>query len=261
MYKLLCLVGIMLFLVSCSGGSDDNNNDSGFSYNACGEIGAKIINGQRCNNVSQSAIVRLEFYDYLGEPNGLCTGTAVSQYAVITAAHCFLDGNIAMVDISTGARTVAATDLAVHPYFNQTSDNTALMHDLAIVYTDTPLNVNPYSILLSRQLAIGEEVLIAGYGIDENEEVGDLVAGNTRVEQVTANHYGYVYDGTGANTCQGDSGGPMLAKQGNEFALAAVTSTGTVEGCQEGDLSLYTNLTESSNAQFLMDNLSGEQNI
>ena len=100
--------------------------------------------------------------------------------------------------------------------------------------------------LTTPNLNVGENAIIAGYGVDENgnADASTLKAGNVIIGDVSSYGISTFYDGSGANTCFGDSGGPIFVNRNNEWLLAGVTSNGESENCGVGDRSNYANLVD-----------------
>ncbi|MCC6933532.1 MAG: trypsin-like serine protease [Deltaproteobacteria bacterium] len=246
-FKYLAMILCFSALVACSSSSDEDDNN--VEYDPCEQIGAKIINGDVCSE-GKNTIVKLNLYDANGGDIGICTGTAITQRAIITAAHCFL-GGVQGVIVDTGEKSIQAIDVAIHPDFGPDSTESSLLHDVAILYVNEDLNVSVYPILVSEEADKNADAIVTGYGIDEDGDYGKLQAGNATIEGVSEDHIWFEYDGNGANTCQGDSGGPLLVVKGTGWVIAGITSSGNVAGCREGDLSLYTNMANVSNANFV----------
>lgn len=78
------------------------------------------------------------------------------------------------------------------------------------------------------------------------------------VAMVTGNHIFARFDEL-SNTCNGDSGGPatytVVDPNGAVSAVGVVgiTSTGTVQNCAPGDLSLFTNLQHPDILSFIAE--------
>ncbi len=236
------LLLILGFGASCSGGGDDSGeDDAAFTMDACGSIGLKIINGDACTpggTGNGSPIVRISIEDGFGD-NSLCSGTAISSTAVLTAAHCFING-VSSIQVDTVLGSVDASSVVVHPNFS--SNGVDLFNDVAVVFTAEALNVSTFPILTSRQAVVGEEGVVAGFGETENDDFGFIQAGNAFVSGVSENHVFLEFDGSGSNPCQGDSGGPILLEQGSSgLAIAGVVSTGNpnVQNCGPGDVTLF----------------------
>lgn len=261
MNKLLLpvLISFSLLLGACGGGSDSDNSSSA---EACDAIGLKIANGDTCSfddeNPTSSAIVRLRITTLSGE-TGICTGTAITPFKVLTAAHCFLEQPFA-IEVDSVFRTVAATTYANHPAFSfQTRDNGAIVffNDVAIVTVPTPLLAATLPILISRNPIVGEEAVIAGFGLTEpGSSVGDLNAGTAEVSDFSANHVFLTFTGNQSHPCQGDSGGPMLLRHLGTLTIAGVVSQSDPSvdlsrSCKSGDVTLYANTQEAGILNFI----------
>ena len=136
----------------------------------------------------------------------------------------------------------------------------AIFNDVAIIKTE-PLNVPIMPIGISQPVAVGGPLMVIGYGLDENKELGTLKAGISTVVTVTENHIiGPPFDGSNVNPCNGDSGGPAVqdftTAEGFKYsAIVGVVSTGTVSGCTDGDMTLYANVQNAGNFKFISDNV------
>lgn len=253
------LLSFLLLLGACGGGSD---SDDSSSADACNAIGLKIANGDSCSfdddNPTSSAIVRLRITSFSGE-TGICTGTAITPYKVLTAAHCFLEDPFA-IEVDSVFRTVSATTFANHPAFSfQTRSNGAIVffNDVAVVTVPTPLLAATLPILIGRDPIVGEEAVIAGFGLTEpGSSVGDLNAGTAEVSDVSPNHVFLTFTGNQSHPCQGDSGGPMLLSHLGTLTIAGVVSqtdpgVDLSRSCRTGDVTLYANTQEAGILSFI----------
>jgi secreted trypsin-like serine protease len=213
----------------------------------------RIINGQTCSPFS-TTVGRLDLFD--DEDNRVtCSAVIVSATRVVTAAHCF-DDIVFRATLVAGEESREVVRVVYHPDFLFRGDR--FEHDIAIADLDAPLSFPIKPITLAPAPRIGETMYIFGYGRTTTDEFvsprnEDLFAGTMTLSAVSDLFIEALYDGSGANTCQGDSGGPAFVfdTATGQLGLSGLVSSGTIESCSPGDTSVFTNLLNQSNREFL----------
>ena len=221
--------------------------------NACSIVGGQaqfsfhIIGGSKCL-IGNTPVVYLDIEDSRGNSVGACTGTVVrkagesSSKTVVFAAHC-IEG-ASRITINTPNGRMTSISAQSHPRWNSNRDITEA--DVAVASFSENIPTRSVQLLTTPNLNVGENAIIAGYGVDENgnADASTLKAGNVIIGDVSSYGISTFYDGSGANTCFGDSGGPIFVNRNNEWLLAGVTSNGESENCGVGDRSNYANLVD-----------------
>jgi hypothetical protein len=170
-----------------------------------------------------------------------CTGTAISQNLVLSAAHCVPPGaryGVFEAGASRRGKPNSVASLERHPLFDV---DTALAGretaDVALLKLAEPLTrrVAPAPFAAREHFPIGERFIVAGYGISEQSAGGfgtlrsailmvvrHAASGALRLADPTTRG-----EMTGLGACSGDSGGPVLEDSGGRLALIGVVSWAT----------------------------------
>jgi hypothetical protein len=263
-FLVCCLLVVYLSLgglAACGGGSSSNDSEQPFTEDACSSVGLKIVNGQACSigdNQTASSLVRLTILDAFGGTGG-CTGVAISETAVLTAGHCFMNGYVA-VQADTFTGSFGVTNVVLHPGFSavEYEQGGVLTNDAALVFTDQAMGVVVSPLLSSRAPSVGEEVVIAGFGqTTPDSETGQIYAGNAWISSVTTQHVVIEYRDDQSHPCRGDSGGPLFVNISGIQTVAGVVSQSdpSVDPdvmCTPGDITLYTNMEDPSIYSFIV---------
>ena len=190
----------------------------------------------------------------------------VGSNHIVSAAHCFvkLDGDYSSLKLGKGTlgnpmSDITINNLTVHPkysgikYVGETGYENRVFYDIAVLTTKEKLDsLRPVSIVNSKYLKSGNEVILAGYGAYKEKDNGslrnltrvsttvDYVSGRFKEIQLTINQKG---------ACYGDSGGPLYIKHPTKNCLGVagtVTghSRGSIYQCEDGggtitDISVY----------------------
>lgn len=255
------VLNCLFFAVACGGGGGGGGGggDQDFDIDACSAIGLKVANGVACvpgDNPSESSFVRLDIDGFFG--NRTCTGVALDQTTVLTAGHCFEDDYF-QIGVATYNGTVTASFAVLHPGFDSSGFESGgvIANDFALVITEQPMNINVSPILVSRAPIVGEEAVVAGFGLTSpNSSAGEMHAGNAIITDVTAQHVMIKFEGNQAHPCGGDSGSPLLVSAGGTFAIVGTVSQSDPSVpnsaiCRPGDFTLYGNTQDASVLGFI----------
>lgn len=214
----------------------------------------KIISGIRCPQFERS-IGRLDLYDEEDNP-GRCTAIIVSPSKIVSAAHCF-DEFVFRARLIAGEESREVVRVVNHPEARYSENR--FEHDIAVADLESPLSFRVKSVTLAPQPQIGELIYIFGYGrinVSSDIEVRNdqLFGGMMTVSEVNDLFFDALYDEQSANTCRGDSGGPayIFDAASGRLMLSGFVSSGTIESCTTGDVSVFTNLANLSNRAFLL---------
>jgi len=170
-----------------------------------------------------------------------CTGTAIAQNLILTAAHCVAPDErygVFEAGASRRSRPNSVASIERHPLFDlETAFAGRETADVALLKLAEPLTrrMTPAPFATREYFPIGERFIVAGYGITEQAAggYGTLRAATLMVVRHTASGALRLADPTtrgemaGLGACNGDSGGPVLDESSGRLALVGVVSWAT----------------------------------
>ncbi len=182
---------------------------------------AAILNG--LPNPGDPSVVFLVVGD------GMCTGSVIDPFVILTARHCVAGIDPLTVEVFTGADPLRG-DGDLVAWRGQIVDSAVPSDegDIAVLMSGVELGLAalPYSNDLTNP-AIGNAVIAIGYGQgDDYGGEGTKRRGQGTVQDVFLD--GFL---TTAVTCFGDSGGPIFDQAGT---IVGVVSAGTADTCSSG---------------------------
>ena len=213
-----------------------------------------IVNGSRSPlslGLKAEEILAVGALTNYGDPSSaFCTGTAITNRVVITAAHCIVrEGGSQRTaqDISFAIgespeienRIYDVSQVAFHPDYDPNSDNPQ-MEDVAVLLlasdlTDQapelqPIEFNRHPLEgLDRDALLEGDVEIAGYGSTQTSETGRFF---TSVALVEVTDLTVLIDGEGLRgACRGDSGGPVIKRNMRQAPVVLGVLRGGSETC------------------------------
>lgn len=223
-----CALGLAIALGACAPAGPDIVVGSG----------AEIINGSMVGSGFRNVVAVAR----VGMDGGLCSGTLVGDYAVLTAKHCvFVEEGagrwspapasqfVVVVgnDISRPDATSSVYEIRTTPGSDVDGDIES-GDDVAMLLLPASLGLPSRPVRFSAPRS-GEPVRLVGYGrtipgTPRDDDSGIKYTGTANVNRV----FSRIVESTGTSwTCQGDSGGPMIDDSNQ---VIGVTSFG-IGGC------------------------------
>jgi secreted trypsin-like serine protease len=214
----------------------------------------KIIQGTPVSP-KNSPVIKVRLRSQAGR--GLCTGSLITTNVVLTAWHC-VSGRPEDSTVEFNGREIAVNKVITHPGLQLDDAKGVIFNDLALLFLKSRVRATTLPIVRSVKVKKGNEVVIAGFGRDQNGITGFLNVGTILIDEVTPNHVvTFFEDGKGeSNSCNGDSGGPALLRVrsssgGSTLGVVGVVSTGSTTQCNFGDRTYYVNVQGSASLNFL----------
>ena len=210
----------------------------------CGSAAAIVGGAPPASSFAARPIVMI--VDARGD---LCTGTALAPDLVLTAAHCVTSKLAYTVKTFQGGPSISISGVAVHPQFNSASFAASrATADVALLKLAAPLAslVMPATLARARNVAVGETLTIAGFGVTAAGTARGLglprmaklaVTGKPGSLQIRLFDLATRNIRAGLGACTGDSGGPVFdgeTAQGMGQVIGVVswsTAPNDEEGC------------------------------
>lgn len=196
-----------------------------------------IIGGQSVNDQDPLANSVIALYQESSKGASLCSATLIAKGFAVTAAHCVEGGITGMFGIfASDIRSESAIKLPViaakiSPLWRQNPSADTDMGDIAVIQFSghEPRGFHSVPIIPKKtRLESGDEVTIAGYGIDDSKNQngeGILRKTNVIVADPDFGNTEMIFDQSqGKGACHGDSGGPAFFETHGKFYLLGVTN-------------------------------------
>jgi len=183
-----------------------------------------------------------------GSHGTFCSGVALAQDLVLTAAHCVLPGaNYKLVEFDAAQQPALKdiTRIARHPEFDV---NAVLRHrvtaDVALLKLAAPQTIAPATLAPSGgPVAVGDRFVVAGYGVAVRGDgksggtvrAATLVAtGQPGTLQIRLADPASKGERPGLGACTGDPGAPVYRDIGGTLAVVGVVSWSTGPALSDG---------------------------
>lgn len=239
--SMLCCVSLASFF-SCGQRATEDSSLDGF-----------IVGGIEVKAGSPIARHTVSLMD--SENTIFCTGTLISETAVVTAAHCLTDlpfkPQIGFGLEATKSEVVKIKSFKINPDYidlenNEEEENKSPPSDIAVIRLadKAPKSAQVAPVMqLKSDLVVSEEFVLAGFGMTNpfsDDGAGVLRTVSTKIK-VTKKEFKEIEFGghPGKSACMGDSGGPAFVRRNGKLHLTGVTSRGSSLCDEEG---VYTDI-------------------
>ena len=216
----ISLLALLAFTGACAPtdvASDEYDLDEEAS-----ERSDSIIGGQGAEAFPEAVLLDME---QGGQVTSICSGALIAPKVVLTAGHCVhgYDGWRVKAPFAQNQKAYASSGKT----YDWNSDGEYVdpnQHDVALVFLDTPIQLQTYPTLATQSVTIGSQVQNIG-------RINNGVASYSKlfisppVATKKGSSYGFPLDYVTAETIQsGDSGGPVIVPGSHK--IVAVNSGG-----------------------------------
>ncbi|XP_075977128.1 brachyurin-like [Anticarsia gemmatalis] len=201
--------------------------------------------------------------------SSVCGSSLLSANRLVTAAHCWHDGNnqawqftviLGTSFLFSGGTRIATSQVVTHPQWQPSTLN----NDVAIIYLPTHVtfstSIQPIALPNASELwnqFVGQWATAAGFGRTSDQQAGaSTIVSHVNIQVITVAQcqaiFGlpFVQQSTlctngagGVGICGGDSGGPLVINTNGRLILIGISSFVARNGCQLGFPSAFARVT------------------
>jgi trypsin len=192
---------------------------------ATGSASSSIVGGTPATTYQEAALVDM-FQN--GQLFAACSGSVIAPQVVLTAGHCVDQVTSWKVTAPyANGQTSTAEQGALFDYKDNADDTVnPNLHDIGLVFLDTPITLSAYPELAQSELASGAQIVNIGRIQNGQLSNADLFVGSP----VTANDAtssGFPFDYIATDIIEaGDSGGPDEVPSSPTHLIVSVNSGG-----------------------------------
>lgn len=231
----LILVSLLFAIVGCT---QSNQSHTTEVKNPTSIIGGEAAKSTDAVTASTVALVM----DNWGQVFSFCTGTLISPNLVLTATHCLQDINASEIAISFGETLPSSIKhenvrkvkvVKTHPGYKfdlEPNENVYTgFNDVGLIVLETaaPAFAQTVAILNDTALNVGQKLLLAGYGLENELSDPPVRAKGLNFVHVTVaklfSNIIVTEQSEARGACAGDSGGPAYLETAQGLIVLGIT--------------------------------------